>query len=90
MADHREGWSGTPRRAEPRTTSTAGHGGGLERHNRIELTLADHHAARVLAEVARQIERGAVEVEEFGDLGIFELKSISSSDGATGGLSDGL
>ena len=33
----------------------AGHGGGLERHHRIELALADHHAAGVLAQMARQI-----------------------------------
>ena len=31
------------------------HGRGLERHHAVEGTLRDHHAARVLAEVARQV-----------------------------------
>jgi hypothetical protein len=33
----------------------SGHGGVFERHHRVELPLADHHAARMLAEMARQI-----------------------------------
>ena len=40
------------------TTDAAGHGGGLERHDAVEPALADHHAARVLAEMARQILDG--------------------------------
>ena len=45
----------------------AGHGGGLERDDGIELALADHHAAGMLAEVARQILDGHVEIQEFRD-----------------------
>ncbi len=39
----------------PLDDDAAGHGGGLERDAGVEPALADHHAARVLAEVARQI-----------------------------------
>ena len=45
----------------------AGHGGRFERHDGIELALADHHAAGVLSEVAGQVLYGHVEVEEFGN-----------------------
>ena len=40
----------------------AGHGGRLQRHHGIERALADHHAAGVLAEVARQVLRHLVEL----------------------------
>ena len=33
----------------------AGHGGRLQRHDRIQLSLANHHSARVLAEMTRQV-----------------------------------
>ncbi len=36
-------------------TTRPGHAGGLERHDRVERALADHHAAGVLAEMARQV-----------------------------------
>ena len=39
----------------PLDDDAARHAGGLERHDRVELALADHHAARVLAEMARQV-----------------------------------
>ena len=39
----------------PLDDDAAGHGGGFERHDGIELALADHHAAGMLAEVTRQI-----------------------------------
>ena len=39
----------------PLDDDAAGHAGGLERHHRIELALADHHAAGVLTEMPRQI-----------------------------------
>ena len=39
----------------PLDDDAAGHAGGLERHDRVELALADHHAAGVLAEMPRQI-----------------------------------
>ena len=39
----------------PLDDDAAGHGGGLERHDGIELALADDHAAGMLPEVARQV-----------------------------------
>ena len=42
----------------PLDDDAARHGGRLQRHNAIELTLADHHAAGVLAQMAGQIEDG--------------------------------
>ena len=33
----------------------SGHRGGLERHHRIQLALAHHHSAGMLAEMPRQI-----------------------------------
>ena len=39
----------------PLDDDAAGHAGGLERHDGIELALAHHHAAGVLTEMARQI-----------------------------------
>ena len=42
----------------PLHDDAAGHGGGLERDDGIELSLADDHAAGVLAEMARQILYG--------------------------------
>ena len=35
-----------------------GHGRGLERHHRVEPSLADHHASRVLAEMPREVLDG--------------------------------
>ena len=37
------------------TTTRPGMAGGLERDHRVEAALADHHAARMLAEMARQV-----------------------------------
>ena len=42
----------------PLHDDAAGHGGGLERDDGIELSLADDHAAGVLAEMARHILHG--------------------------------
>ena len=44
--------------------AAAGHGGGLERHHAVEAPLGDHHAARVLAQVPRQILDAAPEPGE--------------------------
>ena len=51
----------------PLDDDAAGHGGGLERHDGIEASLADHHAAGVLAEMPRQILDREIEIEEFAD-----------------------
>ena len=45
----------------------AGHCGLLERDNRIQLSLANHHTARVLAEMARQVLKAQTQVEELAD-----------------------
>ena len=42
----------------PLHDDAAGHGGGLERDHGIELSLADDHAAGVLAEMARHVLHG--------------------------------
>ena len=53
----------------------AGHGGGFERDDGIELVLADHHAAGMLAEMARKVLRHAVEVQEFADARLVEIEA---------------
>ena len=53
----------------------AGHGGGLERHHRIELALADHHAAGVLAQVPGQVLRRFAQLEELADAGMAEVEA---------------
>ena len=53
----------------------AGHGGGLQRHHGIERALADHHAAGMLAEVARQILDHAVELEKFADARMVDVET---------------
>ena len=42
----------------PLHDDAAGHGGGFQRNDGIELSLADDHAAGVLAEMARQVLHG--------------------------------
>ena len=52
------------------------HGGGLQRHNGIELALADHHAAGVLSQMARQILNLAGEqFEELAQCGVLESET---------------
>ena len=53
----------------------AGHGGGLERHDGIELPLADDHAARMLAEMPRQILHALAEIEVDGNLRMGEVEA---------------
>ena len=59
----------------PLDDDAAGHAGGFEGHDGIELVLADDHAAGVLAEVARQVLREFVELEEFAHLGRIEVEA---------------
>ncbi len=49
------------------------HGGRLERHNPVELPLADHHAAGVLPQMARKILCGHVERKKFLDARVGEI-----------------
>src|SRR5262249_34661371 len=59
----------------PLDDDAAGHGGGLERNDGIQLALADDHAAGMLAEMARQIPNGQVEIQELRDERIFRRKA---------------
>ena len=53
----------------------AGHGGGLERHDGIELSLADDHAAGVLAEMAWHILHGEAQFVIFAQARVGEVES---------------
>ena len=53
----------------------AGHGGRLERHDGIELSLADDHAAGMLAEMARHVLHGEAEFVIFAQAGMVEVES---------------
>ena len=45
----------------------AGHRGRLKRHDRIKFSLANHHASRMLAQMARQILHCQIKLEELFD-----------------------
>src|SRR5439155_23878711 len=53
----------------------AGHGRGFERDDGIELALADHHSAGVLAKVARQVLNRDVELEKFADAAVARIEA---------------
>ena len=59
----------------PLHDDAAGHGGGFERDDGIELSLADDHAAGVLAEMARQILHRDAEFEIFAQARMVEVES---------------
>src|SRR5688572_21045622 len=48
----------------PLDDGSAGHCGRLERHDRIELALADDHSSRVLPQMAWQILQSQTQVEK--------------------------
>ena len=52
----------------------AGHGGGFEGDDGIELSLADNHAAGVLAEMARHILYGDAQFVIFAQAGMVEVE----------------
>ncbi len=52
-----------------------GHSSRFERHHRIQLPLADHHAARVLAQMPRQILHRQIQLEEFSDARIRQIEA---------------
>ena len=59
----------------PLHDDAAGHGGGLEGDDGVELSLADDHAARVLAEMARKIEHRQAELEIFAQARMIEVEA---------------
>ena len=59
----------------PLHDDAAGHGGGFERDDGIELSLADDHAAGVLAEMARHVLHGEAEFVIFAQAGMVEVES---------------
>ena len=59
----------------PLHDDAAGHGGGFERHDGIELSLADHHAAGVLAEMARQILHRFAQLEIFAQARMIQIEA---------------
>ena len=59
----------------PLDDHAAGHGRGFQRHDGIELALADHHAAGMLAQMARQILCGDVQRKIFLDARVFRDRS---------------
>ncbi len=59
----------------PLHDDAAGHGGGFERDDGIELSLADDHAAGVLAEMARHVLHGDAEFVIFAQARMVEVES---------------
>src|SRR5262249_29611048 len=59
----------------PLHNDTSGHGGRLEWYDRIELPLANDHAARVLAEVTWQILNGFAKFKIFAKTRVTEIES---------------
>ena len=59
----------------PLDDHAAGHGGGFERHHRIQLPLANDHAARMLAEVPRHVLRHFVELAKFAHARMGEIQA---------------
>ena len=59
----------------PLHDDAAGHGGGFERDDGIELSLADDHAAGVLAEMARHVLHGEAEFVIFAQARMGEVES---------------
>ena len=53
----------------------AGHCGPLEGNNRIQLPLTNHHAARVLAKMARQVLKAQTQVEELADTRLVQIET---------------
>ncbi len=59
----------------PLHDDAAGHGCGFERDDGIELSLADDHAAGVLAEMARHVLHGDAEFVIFAQARMVEVES---------------
>ena len=51
------------------------HGRGFQRDDGVELALANHHAAGMLAQVSRQILRGHVQRQIFLDARVFQIEA---------------
>ena len=59
----------------PLHDDAAGHGRGFERHDGIELSLANDHAAGMLAEMARHVLHGEAQFVIFAQAGMVEVES---------------
>src|SRR5579859_1702705 len=57
----------------PLDNGATGHGRTFKWHDAVQLALADHHAARVLSEMARQVLKAHTEFEVLGDTWVFEV-----------------
>jgi hypothetical protein len=58
----------------PLDDDAAGHGCGFERHDAVEASLANHHAAGVLAEMARHVLKGDYDVEKLATLRLLKSR----------------
>ena len=73
----------------PLHDDAAGHAGVLERHDRVELALADHHAAGVLAEMPRQVlHLAATAARTAGRASAFEVEADRRRDAAAASRPD--
>src|SRR5262252_10730753 len=59
----------------PLDNDTAGHGGRFKRNNRIKLSLANHHSARVLPQMARQILHFLAQLEKLQDAMLVQIEA---------------
>ncbi len=59
----------------PLQHNSARHGRRFQRHDRIKLSLADHHAAGMLAEVARQILHRNTQLEILAQAGMIQIQA---------------
>ena len=57
----------------PLQHDAAGHAGVLERHDAVELPLADHHAAGMLSEMSRQVLHAVPELGEPSERRVIEI-----------------
>ena len=55
--------------------AAAGHGGALQRHHAIQVSLADHHAAGVLPKMTRQILKSLAELNVLRDAPVVDVKA---------------
>ncbi len=59
----------------PLNYGAAGHGGRFDRHHGIELAAADHHASRVLPEMARQILHALAKLHVLGNAAVLNVEA---------------
>src|SRR5579859_3449274 len=59
----------------PLHDDAAGHGRGFQRHNRIELALANDHSSGMLAQMTRQVLNGKAKFEKFANARMAWIKT---------------